>query len=84
MNCCIYRSRKKQGSYLYITEKNNFSDVPEDLLRLFGNPEFAFEFELTEHKKLAQSNTQDVMQQLQENGFFLQIPPPAERITPVK
>lgn len=80
MNCCIYRSRKKQGSYLYVTEKNNFSNVPKDLIKLFGSPEFVFEFELTENKKLAQSNAKDVMQHLRENGFFLQIPPPDEHI----
>ena len=78
MNCCIYRSRKKQGSYLYIKEKNNFSDIPEDLIKLFGTPEFSFEFQLTEEIKLAHSDTKDVMRQLRENGFFLQIPPPSE------
>lgn len=76
MNCCIYRSRKKQGSYLYIKEKNNFSDIPEDLIKLFGTPEFSFEFQLTKDTTLANSNAKDVIQQLQDNGFFLQMPPP--------
>lgn len=80
MNCCIYRSRRKAGSYLYINEKNNFSDIPEDLLKMFGKPEFAFEFDLTEDKKLAQSDAKLVLQNLKENGFFLQLPPPEDII----
>ena len=73
MNCCIYRSQKKPGSYLYINEKNNFSDIPEELFKLFGTPEFSFEFDLTEDRKLAQSDTAEVLYHLKENGFFLQL-----------
>jgi uncharacterized protein YcgL (UPF0745 family) len=75
MNCCIYRSRKKLGSYLYITEKNNFSDVPDELIKIFGIPEFSFEFNLTENKKLAQVDVKDVMENLQKDGFYLQMTP---------
>ncbi len=80
MNCCIYRSKKKQGSYLYITERNNFEKVPKELMTLLGNPEFSFEFELTEDKKLANADVKDVIQHLRDDGFFLQLPPPDETI----
>ena len=80
MNCCIYRSKKKQGSYLYITEKNNFDQVPDELMKLFGKPEFSFEFELDENRKLANADAKEVIKHLQENGFFLQLPPPDDVI----
>jgi uncharacterized protein YcgL (UPF0745 family) len=75
MNCCIYRSRKKLGSYLYITEKNNFSDIPDELFKIFGIPEFSFELELTESKKLARVDAKDVIASLQKDGFYLQMTP---------
>lgn len=84
MNCCIYRSKKKPGSYLYINEKNNFSDIPKELFRLFGVPEFSFEFDLTEDKTLAQSDPKEVLLNLKKNGFFLQLPPPDEFIRMTK
>jgi uncharacterized protein YcgL (UPF0745 family) len=80
MQCCIYRSTKKVGSYLYITEKNNFSAVPEELLQLFGQPQFSFQFNLTEKKSLALVDIILVKQHLQTQGFFLQMPPPQESI----
>ena len=79
MNCYIYRSRKKVGNYLYLPEKNNFSELPEELLKLFGNPEFAFQFDLSSKKQLASIDSQTVIQHLQEQGFYLQIPPPEIR-----
>ena len=76
MNCYIYRSRKKVGSYLYMAAKNDFSALPEALLHLFGQPEFAFEFDLKGGKSLAHANSKNVLKNLQEEGFYLQIPPP--------
>ena len=76
MNCYIYRSRKKVGSYLYLPSKNDFSALPEELIRLFGQPEFAFELNLSSRKKLAKIDSQTVIDNLQDQGFYLQIPPP--------
>lgn len=76
MNCYIYRSRKKVGSYLYLPTKNDFSALPKTLLHLFGQPEFTFKFDLSSRKQLAEVETQTVIQNLQEEGFYLQIPPP--------
>ena len=79
MNCYIYRSSRKVGSYLYITEKNNFSDIPEELLKLLGQVEFAFQLKLNENKILANADVKIVLQQLKEQGFFLQMPPPQDQ-----
>jgi uncharacterized protein YcgL (UPF0745 family) len=76
MNCYIYRSCKKVGSYLYLTEKNDFSEIPTELLQLFGQAEFAFQLDLSNTKKLAQVDLRTVIQSLQDQGFFLQMPPP--------
>lgn len=74
MQCYIYRSRRKLGAYLYLAEKDNFSALPEVLLKLFGQPEFSFEFKLKENSKLVRAETVEVLKQLQAKGFYLQMP----------
>lgn len=61
--------------YLYVAEKYKFSTVPESLLKMMGTLEFSFEFELNIEKKLLRYEAKEVMRNLIDNGFFLQMPP---------
>ena len=56
MLCHIYRSNRKVDTYLYLLDKDDFSVIPEDLLRVFGPPEFSFSFDLTEDRELAKED----------------------------
>jgi len=56
MQCYVYRSSRKPDTYIYLPEKDAFDDIPEALMRVFGEPEFALEFELTPDRSLAQEN----------------------------
>jgi uncharacterized protein YcgL (UPF0745 family) len=73
MECYIYRSEKKAGAYLFLLEKDNFSKVPEALLSLLGKTTFSFSFDLTEDRQLMQVDSKEVIRNLNENGFFLQL-----------
>jgi len=75
MKCFVYKSNKKADSYIYVNQKDNFEEIPEQLLLLFGKPEFALEFELTEDRKLALADARHVIQSLSEQGYYLQMPP---------
>lgn len=75
MNCFVYRSDRKSGMYLYLKEKDNFSSVPQALLDLLGDITFSFEFDLGEDRKLVRAEAKEVIRNMQENGFFLQMPP---------
>ncbi len=75
MNCYVYRSNKKQGMYLYLVDKDDFSDVPESLIKLLGDVVFSFEFDLSKDRKLVKSEALEVIRNMQENGYFLQMPP---------
>ena len=75
MNCYVYRSNKKQGMYLYLVEKDDFSDVPESLMKLLGEVVFSFEFDLSKNRKLVKAESEEVLRILAENGYFLQMPP---------
>lgn len=75
MKCFVYKSIKKTDSYIYISKKDNFEVIPEQLLLIFGKPEFALEFELTEDRKLAAVDAKQVLESLSEQGYYLQMPP---------
>lgn len=76
MNCFVYRSTKKQGMYLYLLEKDNFETVPESLLSILGEVNFSFEFDLSKSRKLVRAEAKEVLRLMDENGYFLQMPPP--------
>ena len=74
LTCFIYRCSAKSDMYIYLREKDDFSCVPEELLKRLGRTDFAMELELKKDMKLARENPQDVMTNLQQRGFHLQMP----------
>lgn len=79
MLCSIYKSSKKEGTYLYIPKRDDFSQVPDALKQMFGKPIFVMLVNL-QQRQLAQVNVDKVKESLQEQGFFLQLPPPTENL----
>jgi len=75
MNCAIYKGIKKEGSYLYIENEDDFDSVPEALLSMLGELEFVITIELALQKKLAQADAVEVLKQIEANGYYLQVPP---------
>lgn len=76
ISCHIYRSKFKHGLYIYLREKDDFDIIPSALKNKLGILEFTFSMTLEETKKLVKLDTKHVMQQLQDVGYFLQMPPP--------
>ena len=79
MLCSIYKSSKKEGTYLYIPKKDDFSQVPDALMQMFGKPLPVMTIKL-DGRKLAQVDIEKVRASLEEEGFFLQLPPPPENL----
>jgi uncharacterized protein len=75
MQCFIYKSLKKEELYLYVDKKDDFSTLPEALLKSVGRLEFVMALELTPERKLAREDSVKVLASLHEKGFFLQMPP---------
>jgi uncharacterized protein YcgL (UPF0745 family) len=73
MLCHIYRSNQKLDTYLYLIDKDDFSVIPQELLRVFGEPEFSFSFDLTEGRKLAKEDAAEVIENLEAQGYHLQL-----------
>ncbi|WP_333501566.1 YcgL domain-containing protein [Kluyvera genomosp. 2] len=80
MFCVIYRSSKRDQTYLYVEKKDDFSRVPEELMKGFGQPQLAMLLPLDGRKKLINADLEKVKQALKEQGYYLQIPPPPENL----
>ena len=75
MHCFIYKSSKKEELYLYMAKQDDFSDIPEAILKSIGLPEFVMQLDITPERTLAREKAADVIQGLEEHGFFIQMPP---------
>ncbi|QFI37524.1 YcgL domain-containing protein [Moritella marina ATCC 15381] len=76
MLCSIYKTNKKEGMYLFISRRDDFSQVPETLMGMFGQPKLVVTMNLTETRSLAFADSKLVLEDLTTKGFYLQMPPP--------
>lgn len=75
MRCSVVRSSLKEFTYIYLLAGKDFDDLPDDLKAAFGQPELVINLELTPDRKLAYADTHQVMHELSEQGYYLQMPP---------
>ncbi|WP_105103480.1 YcgL domain-containing protein [Microbulbifer pacificus] len=73
--CDIYRSPRKDEMYLYVQKQDGLSKVPEHLRQLFGTPAHVTTMLITPERTLARADVQKVMNALQDQGYYLQMPP---------
>jgi len=78
MQCYVYKGDKKEDHYLYlnqdISDKPLPDDFPQAILDLMGDLSFVIDFELDASKKLAQADAEHVLENMQNHGFYLQMP----------
>ena len=74
----IFKSPKKNEAYLYTRKSQPLDELPESLLAVFGTPELVMDMLLTPEKKLARAEADKVLEALETQGFYLQMPPPKE------
>jgi uncharacterized protein YcgL (UPF0745 family) len=79
INCEIYRSGKKPDMYLYVRQGVSLGSLPAALLQQFGKAELAMSLELSPERKLARANVEQVMRSLEDQGYYLQMPPQPDR-----
>jgi len=65
-------------------KKDDFECVPESLLTLLGDISFSFEFDLSKDRKLVKAEASEVIRIINENGFFLQMPPAKNELLGMK
>ncbi|MBK6727336.1 MAG: YcgL domain-containing protein [Xanthomonadales bacterium] len=75
MHCFVYRSRKRDDTYLYLRERDAFALLPENIAATLGALDFVLEVELTPGRRLAREDAGVVRANLAARGFHLQFPP---------
>ncbi|MDJ0878985.1 MAG: YcgL domain-containing protein [Halieaceae bacterium] len=80
MLCQVYRSPRKEQMYLYVSKAEGLARVPEALLGRFGEPEPIMLLNLDGTRKLARADADQVVAQIEEKGFYLQMPPTEEEL----
>ena len=78
--CNIYKSRRKEETYLYVSLADDLSRVPEVLIETFGRPELVTKIIITPERKFARVEAEKVLASIKEKGFYLQLPPPKEEL----
>jgi uncharacterized protein YcgL (UPF0745 family) len=73
--CDVYRSPRKQEMYLYVDRTRGLEDVPATLMSGFGEPELVMTIPLTAERNLARADTGEVLANIRDSGFYLQMPP---------
>jgi uncharacterized protein YcgL (UPF0745 family) len=76
--CSIYRSLKRDEMYIYVEKLKGLKDVPDELYKLFGKPELVMDMLIKPDSKLSRVEAKQVLESIEEKGFFLQMPPPKE------
>lgn len=76
--CYVYKTAKKSGLFLYVEKKNNFERVPAALMKQFGKPDLLMALSLVSDKTLVAVDKAELISQLKEAGYYLQLPPKEE------
>jgi uncharacterized protein YcgL (UPF0745 family) len=74
--CVVYKSLRKQDTYLYVPAEDAFSAVPEALRAALGRLEEVMRLELTPQTRLARDNARQIIDDLRNQGFHLQVQQP--------
>ncbi|MCL1125263.1 YcgL domain-containing protein [Shewanella surugensis] len=80
MICAVYKSSRKQETYLFIEKRDDFEKVPEALMEMFGIPSLVMILPLQKRQHLAFADIEKVKSELSDKGFYLQLPPPVENL----
>ena len=75
MQCVVYKSLRQFDYFLFVKKDDGLERVPDALKTLLGNLQQITELELHAQRKLAQADAVEVMAQIEEQGYFLQMPP---------
>jgi uncharacterized protein YcgL (UPF0745 family) len=76
--CKVYRSSKKDELYLYVDAREELSRVPEALSNQLGHLSLVMTMLVSTEKKLARAEPAKVLADIEEKGFYLQMPPAPE------
>ncbi len=76
MQCFVYKGASKPDHFLFLPSEleEQGESLPDAILTLLGELSLVTSFELDENRKLAQADPQQVLSDMQSQGFYLQMP----------
>ena len=74
IECVVYKSLKKDETYIFIEKSASISDLPADLTNVLGKTEEVMSLNLTPEKKMARGSAAEIMLSIEKQGFHLQMP----------
>ena len=73
--CWVYKSDRRQDTYIYLGEEDGFEKIPPALRDAMGELEFVLQVDLDASRKLPNAEAARVMEEVTRTGFYLQLPP---------
>lgn len=77
MHAYVYKSQRKDDTYVYLAVRDDFSALPDALTARLGPFRFVLDVALTPQRRLAREDAARVRHNLATQGFHLQMPPSA-------
>ena len=77
----VFASSRKSDTYLYVEAGSDLADLPEALQALLGTLRSVITIDLTPEISLARTTASEVLQQIAEEGYYLQLPPTLQSTT---
>jgi len=74
IKCTVYKSLKKDETYVFIPTETPLSDLPDELKNVLGETEMVMSLTITPEKKMARGTGAEVMESIDKQGFHLQMP----------
>lgn len=75
VTCWIYKSLRKEETYLYLARPDDFARVPDELLNRMGRLQLVMDLQLDADTRLARADAREVISNLETRGYHLQLPP---------
>jgi len=82
MHAYVYKSLRKDDTYVFLAARDDFSRLPEPVRAPLGRLQFVMELALTPERRLARGDVAVVRGNLASRGFHLQMAP-ASTIDPM-
>lgn len=70
----VFRSSKKEDTYIFVRRGQDWEELPDALKEIFGKPVHSMDLVLTPERKLARTSGKQILEALDDRGFYLQMP----------
>lgn len=75
MQSFVYASCRKADTYIWLRQRDAFDTLPAELREHLGELRFVLEVDLTAERDLPREHATQVLDNLQNAGWHLQLPP---------